>query len=246
MQRLPGLHRAVVDDALRGAGDGDIDHAVADVVAGDADRMGGGRAGGAGREGRSLDAVLDADVGRGGGADDAQQRQRMCRPLVVDEQVAIGGLVGGEAAGARADDAGGAIRIGQRPFEAGHLHCLGGGGGGEPRIAVGERDQLVALEALEPRLRIEVLDLGRDEDLEVVERKAADRADAGLAALQPSPEFRHVQSDRRDHAHAGHHDAARRICICHLLHTFEDAKAITPWQWQPSMLSPGRRPSRQS
>jgi hypothetical protein len=96
----------------------------------------------------------------------------MCRPLVVDEQVAIGGLVGGEAAGARADDAGGAIRIGQRPFQAGQLLGLAGGGGGEPRVAVGERDQLVALEALEPRLRIEVLDLGRDEDLEVVERRS--------------------------------------------------------------------------
>ena len=172
---LPGPHGAVVDDALGGADDGDVDQAVADVVAPDADGVRRRRAGAAGGERRALDAVLDADMGRRRGADDAQQRQRMGGALVVDEEIAVGGLQRTQAAGARADDAGRAIGVLERHLEARLLDGLVGRRGREPGVAVGVQDDLVALEVLEPRLGVEVLDLGGDQDLEVVEVEAVER-----------------------------------------------------------------------
>ena len=147
-----------------------------DVVAGDADGVRRRRAGAAGGEGRTLDAELDADVGAGRGADDAQQRQRVGGALALDEQRAIGILEGDETAGTRADDAGRAIGVGHGNGEARLLDRLVGRRGGEPRVAVGVHDELVTLEVLQPRLGIEVLDLRGDEDLEILERKAAERA----------------------------------------------------------------------
>ncbi len=170
----------------------------------------------AGGERRALDAELDADVGGGRRADDAQQRQRVRGALVLDEQVAIGLLEGDEAAGARADDAGRAVGIGERHLEARLLHRLVGGGGGEPRVAVGVHDDLVALEVLQPRLGIEVLDLGGDQDLQILERKAAELGDAALAGLDAGPELGDVEADRRDDAHAGHDDAAAVIARGHI------------------------------
>ena len=128
-----------------------------------------------------LDAELDADVGAGRGADDAQKRQRMGGAPALEEEVAVGLLVGDEAARARADDAGRAIGIGDRKLEARLLHRLIGRGCREPGVAVGVQDELVALEVLQAGLGIEILDLRRDENLEIFEWKALERGDAALA-----------------------------------------------------------------
>ena len=97
------------------------------------------------------------------------------------------------------------------------LHRLVGRRGGEPRVAVGVHDELVALEVLQPRLGIEVLDLRGDEDLEILEGKAAERRDAALADLHGVPEFGDRLTDGRDDAHPGHHDAACTVRVCHLV-----------------------------
>ena len=190
VQRLPGLHGSVRDDAFRRAGDRDIDDAVADVIAGDADRMCCRRTGRAGRECRALDAEFDADVGGRRRADDAQQRQRMRGALVVNEQIAIGRLEGGQPARARTDDAGRAIWILEGEFQARLADCFIGGSGREPRIAVGERNDAVALEVLEARFVIEILDLGRNQDFQIVEREAAERQRRRSCPASCCPTFR--------------------------------------------------------
>jgi len=81
-------------------------------------RVRSGGAGTAGGERRSLDAELDAHMGRSRGADEAQQRQRVGGALLVDEQVAIAGFHRLQAASARSDDAGHAIAIGEGDFQA--------------------------------------------------------------------------------------------------------------------------------
>ena len=65
-----------------------------------------------------------------------------------------------------------AIGILERHLEARLLDGLVGGRCREPGVAVGVQDDLVALEVLQADLGIEVLDLGRDQDLEVFEWKA--------------------------------------------------------------------------
>ena len=188
------------------AGDGDVDHAVADVVPGSADRVRRRGTGAAGRVGRALHAELDADVGGGGGTDDTQQRQRVGGALILDEQVAIGFLEGDKAAGARADDAGRAVGIDERNLEAGLLDGLVGRCCCEPRVAVGMHDDLVALEMAQPRLVIEILDLRRDQDLEILERETAELGNAALAGLDTGPELGDVETDRGHDAHSSDDD----------------------------------------
>ena len=133
----------------------------------------------------------------------------------LEEEVAVGLLVGDEAAGARADDAGRAIGVGDWKLEARLLHRLIGGGCREPGVAVGVQDELVALEVLEADLGIEILDLRRNEDLEIFERKALERGDAALAGLHRGPDVVDGETDRRDDARAGHYDAAGAVRFCH-------------------------------
>ena len=80
---LPGLHGAVVDGGLRRAGNADIDGAVADEPVHQADGMRGGGAGADRAEGRALDAVVDADVGRRRAADELQEQQRIAGPAFL-------------------------------------------------------------------------------------------------------------------------------------------------------------------
>src|SRR5258705_4672365 len=136
--------------------------------------------------------------------------------LVVDEEVAVGDLEGREARGAGADDGGGPVRVGEGALEPRLLDRLVGGGRGEPRVAVGICDALVALGPLEPRAVIEILDLGGDQDLQVLERETAESADAGLAPLHAGPEFIHGMADGRHYAHAGDDDTSRAVRGCHL------------------------------
>ena len=78
-------------------------------------------------------------------------------------------------------------------------------------------DKLVALEVLQLHLGIEILDLRGDKDLEVLERKAAELADAALADLHRGPEVGNVETDGCDDARPGHHDAACAVRVCHHL-----------------------------
>lgn len=117
VESLPGLHGTVVDDGLGGTSNGNVDHVVANVVARDADGVARRRAGATGGKRGPLDAVLDTDVRGGRRTDDAQQRQRVGGALVVNEKVAISGLVGRETACAGADDARRPIRVLERHFE---------------------------------------------------------------------------------------------------------------------------------
>ncbi len=217
VQCLPGFHGAVVDDGFRRAGDSDVDHIVADVVAGDADSVRCGRAGAAGGEGRTLDAELNANVGARRGADDAQECEGVRRALSLNEQCAIGILEGDEAASARADDACRTIGVGEGNLEARLLHRLVGGGRREPGIAVRVHDELVALEVAQALLWIEILDLGSDEDLQIFERKTSELGHPALRGLHRGPEIGYVEADRRNDAHSGHHDAACAVRVCHRL-----------------------------
>jgi hypothetical protein len=118
---------------------------------------------------------------------DAEQRQRVGRALVVKEEVAIGVFEGGEAAGARADDAGRAIGVLERCRQARLGDRFLGCRGGKPGIAVGVHDDFVALVVLEADLGVEALDLRPDLDLEILERKVLERADAGFTSMDAGP-----------------------------------------------------------
>ena len=216
VHRLPGAHDAVVDHALGGADDGDVGQPVADVVAADADRMRRRRAGAAGGECGALDAELDADMRRGRRADEAQQRQRVGCPLLVDEQVAVARFHGLQAAGARADDAGHAVGILERRLQTRLLDGLVRRRRREPGVAVGVQDDLVALEVLQAHFGIEVPDLRPDQDLEVGQVEPVEWADAELAAFAAGPELGHRRADRRHDANTRHDDAVRYPSPLHL------------------------------
>ena len=74
------------------------------------------------------------------------------------------------------------------------------------------RSRLKMLQAL---LRIEILDLRRDQNLEIVERKATKRADAGFACFQSGPEFIDRRSDRRHDAETRYDDTAACFTLRH-------------------------------
>ncbi len=215
VEGLPGFHGAVVDDCFGSARNGDVDDIVLDVVARDADGVSRRRAGAAGGERRSLDSVLDADVGRRGRADDAKQRQRIGGALIVDEEIAVGVLERHQAAGARTDDAGRAIGVLDGKLEARLSDGLSCRIGGKPRVAIGHGDDAVALVALEANLGLVVFDLRRDQDLKILERKAAQLAYAGFALHQRRPKLVDVETDRRDYAHACDDNAPRAVRLCH-------------------------------
>ena len=200
---------------FRRAGDCNVGHAIADVVAGDADGVRCRRARRAGCERRSLDAEFDADVSRGRRTDDAQKRQRMCRALVVNEEVAVGGLECGEATGARTDNACRPIRISERHFEPCHFDRFFGSCRSEPGIAIRKRDDAIAFEMFQALLGIEILDLCSDQNLEIVQRKSGERSDAGLPRLQTGPEIRDILPNRGYNSEARDDDTAPRFTIRH-------------------------------
>src|SRR5262245_33201684 len=84
------------------------------------------------------------------------------------------------------------------------------------------QNDLVASEVPEPRLRVEVLDLGGNQDLEVLHRKPAERANAALAALHAGPEVADIVPDRRHHPLPGNNDSPRSVRWSH-------ASNIRPW-----------------
>ena len=157
---LPRLHHAVGVGGVRGPDDGDIDEPIADVVAAEPDGVSGRGAGAAGGECRPLDAVLDADMRRGGRADEAHERQGVGGNLLELEDMAIGDLEVHDAAEGGADDAGGAIGALEGHLEPGLLHRLIRGGCCKQAVTVGVQDDLVALEVPEAGLLVEALDLG--------------------------------------------------------------------------------------
>ena len=182
---------AVVDGGLRGAGDADVDQALADEAMHQADGVGGGGAGAHRAEGRALDAVVDADMGRRRAADELEQHQGVVAAPVLGEELIVGPLDGVQAAGARADDAGRAIGVGERNLELGLRERLRRGRAGKMRVAVGQQQQPV----LEPRLGVEILDLAGDLDVEIAhillgEIDVAQGPDARPALLDRRPEGR--------------------------------------------------------
>ena len=132
VQRLPGFHRSVRNDGLGSAGNRDIDNAVADIITRNADGVGRCRTRRTGRERRTFDAELDADVSRRRRADDAQQRQRVRGALLEDEEIAVGRFKCDETAGSGTDDAGRPIRVLERHLEAGHANRFVGCSGCKP------------------------------------------------------------------------------------------------------------------
>ncbi len=70
------------------------------------------------------------------------------------------------------------------------------------------RNDLVALEMLEARLVVKVLDLRCDQDLEVLNVKTLDRSDPDLGTTAPGPEIGHGRADRRHGPHARNDHAA--------------------------------------
>src|SRR4029450_13837959 len=112
-----GLHGAVVDGGLRGAGNTDVDETLADEAMQQTDGVGGRGAGADRAEGRSLDAVVDADMGRRRAADELEQHQRVVAAPILREQLIVSPLDRVHAAGARADDAGGTVAVGEGNLE---------------------------------------------------------------------------------------------------------------------------------
>ena len=65
---------------------------------------------------------------------------------------------------------------------------------------------------------VEAFDLGGNQDLEILERKAAQWSNAGLAALTTRPEIGHGGADRRYDAYARNDDTACYARFGHLSH----------------------------
>src|SRR5262245_61837811 len=218
---LPGAHHAIVDDALGGADDGNVGEPVADVVLADADGVGGRRAGAAGGKCRALDAELDDDMGGGRRDDEGQQGERRGGAVHVYEDIPVAQLNGLHPAGAGADYAGDAVGVLERHLDARLLDGLVGGGRGKPRVAVSVQDDLVAREVLEPRLGVEVPDLGADQDLQVPQIEAVKGGDPELRALTRCPDVGYGRADRRHDTHTRHDDAVRYAGPLHL--------DVVPW-----------------
>src|SRR4029079_4106022 len=119
------------------------------------------------------------------------------------------GFHGLQAAGTRADDAGHAIAVLARRLQPRLLERLVGRCRREPGIPVRVQDDLVALEVLQALLRVEVADLGADQDLQVAQVEPIQGTDAELGAFAPRPELGHRGADRRHHADTRHDDAVR-------------------------------------
>ena len=92
--------------------------------------------------------------------------------LISDEKIAISRFVRHEATGPGTYDARGPIGIRERHLQARHADCFIGGSGSEPGVPVGECNDAIALEMFETLLWIEILDLRRNQNFEVVNRKA--------------------------------------------------------------------------
>ena len=226
---LPRLHRAVGVRRLGRADDGDVHLPMADEIATELDGMPSRRARAASAERRTLDAPLDADVRGGGRADVAHQRQRVGRRLLELEDVAIGDFQVGDAGLGRADDAGRPICLRQRVGEPRLRERLVGGGRREQGVAVGEQDELVALEVAQPGLVVEVRDLRGDADAEIeirdvgghlqevgiVLKEALDRRNGRPAFFHARPELGDRLADRRYDAHSGDDDASTCSHVSH-------------------------------
>ena len=173
------------------------------------------RAGAHHAEGRTLDGIFDADMGRSRAADGLQQRQRMGRALILLEQHLVGEFERGEAADARADDAGRAIGrvVLERDFELRHGDGFLRRAAGILREFVGEQQGL----ALQPLLRIEVRHFAGDGDVEILGGEALHLADAALALFERRPKLVYTGSQRSNDAVAGDHDASAPISVCHVV-----------------------------
>ena len=77
-------------------------------------------------------------------------------------------------------------------------------------------DDLVTLEVLQPRFRIEILDLRSDQDLEVFERETPDFGHPALAGFDAGPELGYVETDRRNGAQSGDYNAPTVITERHI------------------------------
>ena len=180
-------------------------------------------------ERRTLDAPLDADVRGGGRADVAHERQRVGRRLLELEDVAIGDFEVGDAGLGRPDDAGRPVCVRERVGEPRLPERLVGGGGREQGVAVGEQDELVALEVAQPALVVEVRDLRGDADAEIevrdvgghlqevgiVLKEALDRRNGRPAFFHARPELGDRLADRRYDAHSGDDDASTCSHVSH-------------------------------
>ena len=106
---------------------------------------------------------------------------------------------------------------------------LVGGGGREQGVAVGEQDELVALEVAQPGLVVEVRDLRGDADAEIeirdvgghlqevgiVLKEALDRRNRRPALSHARPELGDRLADRRYDAHSGDDDASTCSYVSH-------------------------------
>jgi hypothetical protein len=104
----------------------------------------------------------------------------------------------------------------ERYLKARLLDRLIGGRCRQPGKAVGEQDRLVALPVSEAGRVIEVPDLARDPNFEIVQLYTFDRTDAGSALLQAVPEIGHGLTDRRYDSHTGNDHTGGEARVCHL------------------------------
>ena len=213
---LTGQHDTVCDHAVGGADDGHIDQPVADVVAADADGMRRACAGAAGGKRRALDPILDTNVCCCRRANDARKQHGMYGALAIEKSIAACDFATDLSAGGRPNDASRAIGVLKGHLEPRLYDRFIGGGGRQPTIALRMHDALVALPVLEAPRVIEIPNLGRDPNFEVVELHTFDRSDPGSALFQGRPEISHGLTDRRYDSHTGNDDTVSGTRVCHL------------------------------
>ena len=188
------------DGRLGAAGENGVGVAVLDRAEGLAHGVGGGGAGGHDGQGGAERLVADGNVAGGHVGDHHRDHERggAARTAVGDDVHVVG--EGVDAAHARAHVDAQALAVdGVLGVEAGVGHRLVGG---HERV-LGKEVQVRGLLLAEKGGAVEVLDLGRDLDLEVLGVEVGDGADAALPRLHGLPGLLGGVAERRHGADAG-------------------------------------------
>ena len=164
--------------------------------------------------------------GRGAAADALQTEQDGCLPgghIADGHRHKIGadtlkallqaagmlGLDGGQAADAAGEDHAEPCAVDVFQDKAAVLNSFDGGGHGK----LGEAGHLAGFAAVKTSVRIKVLDLGSQLDLEIRRVKGGDRPHGAAACLDGGPAFLHGAAGRVDCAKTGYDDSAFVIAV---------------------------------
>ena len=118
-------------------------------------------------------------------------------------------LDGGQAANAAGEDHAEPCAVDVFQNKAAVLNSFDGGGYGK----LGEAGHLAGFAAVQAGVRVKVLDLGSQLDLEIRRVKGGDRPHGAAASLDGGPAFLHSAAGRVDCAKTGYDDSAFVIAV---------------------------------